>query len=288
MDVIWIAVILVAGILAMLILPSIYFGKKYAISTRSPISRTPSDIGIAYSPVSLMDDGKNIKAWYIPSRGSDKVLIMIPGYGTNKSTLIDLVAPFNKEGFDLLAMDLAGQGESDPDRCTYGFDNFNSVLAAIEWVRSNRETQRKKITVLGFSIGATAALVAASKTDQLDSVIAEGAIYNMKNIMKIQLQVLGLLGSLYVPLVMLVYRRTARASPQQLNALGRGYSFKAKKLMIIQDSLDKISPVKPAREIYAKITAKKEFWEVKESSHTGAFYKNQDEFIRRIADFINE
>jgi alpha/beta superfamily hydrolase len=282
-------ILLVIGILALLIVPSIYFGWKYAFPPRRNFDETPKEAGLYYEEVSFNDSLGNIKAWYIPSKISNKIIIMAPGFGANKSALIELAIPLQREGFDLLAVDLRGQGESDPGPCTYGQGESKTILAAASWIRSNKQTMQKKISVIGFSIGASAALIAATSTYEIDTVIAESAIYNMNSTIKNELkEMLGLVGFIYNPFVQLFYRYYAGTSYRQLNILGNQDQFKANKIMLIHDALDKISNIESAKKMYEKINVDKKLWEVPESAHAQAFFNNQNEFVQKVVDYINE
>lgn len=273
----------------LIIIPSIHFSKKYAFPKRRIIDDTPEKADLSFNSVKFSDGMGEIKAWYIPAKDSDKIIIIVPGFGANKSVLLDLAPPLHKEGFDLLMIDLRGQGESDSGPCTFGVEESRTILASIDWIKNNILTQRKRISIIGFSIGATAALIAATHSDKIDTIISEGAIYDLNSVIKKGMkQAIGILGLIYYPIVRMLYRHYTGISPKYVNLIDNSQDFRAKKIMIISDSLDKISDIESAKMFYKKIKGGRMLWEVEGAQHSQAFYKNQEEFIQRVVKYIRE
>ena len=83
--------------------------------------------------------------------------------------MLPLVQPFHQAGMNVLLYDARNHGKSDGDTFS-SLPRFAEDLGSvIEWAKQHRPTQ--KIVVLGHSIGAAAAMLAASHRTDIDLVI---------------------------------------------------------------------------------------------------------------------
>jgi len=92
---------------------------------------------------------------------SDKVIIMIHGFGGDRhhfGGFDQFATDFNKVGFNVLTLDMSGQGESDD--APIEFDQWEDDLVMA--VSKVYELGMKSIGLLGFSLGGLTALRAAA------------------------------------------------------------------------------------------------------------------------------
>ncbi|MCP4156377.1 MAG: alpha/beta hydrolase, partial [bacterium] len=82
--------------------------------------------------------------------------LLFHGYASEKSSLLPVAKAFHRLGFDTMAMDFPGHGESDGFKTTIGFHEAADVLAAFNYARLSPKNKHKKIILYGFSIGAVA------------------------------------------------------------------------------------------------------------------------------------
>jgi pimeloyl-ACP methyl ester carboxylesterase len=83
-------------------------------------------------------------------------------------------------GYNVLALDLRGHGESAAQYATPGYLEARDILGAVRYVRSLGET--KPIVLLGISYGAVASLLAAGRSQEIAAVIADGAYPTGKDV----------------------------------------------------------------------------------------------------------
>jgi len=76
-------------------------------------------------------------------------------------------------GYNVLAIDLRGHGESTAQYASLGYLEARDILGAVHYIRSRRGNE--EIGVLGVSYGAVAALLAASQSEEIAAVVADGA-----------------------------------------------------------------------------------------------------------------
>jgi uncharacterized protein len=101
--------------------------------------------------------------------GQERAIVIAPGFYNSKEALLlkDLADYLANDGYDVFLMDFRGHGSSS------GLFNWTSreyldLLAVVGYVQE----RYKKIGVIGFSLGAATALIAAVKSAAIHSLIA--------------------------------------------------------------------------------------------------------------------
>ncbi len=105
---------------------------------------------------------------------SNKTLLLVHGFDENRmmagrtEKIVEYLIP---QGYNIMTFDLRGQGESEGDFISFGYYEKYDLLGAVDYVKQ-RGTEGEKIGVLGFSMGAATAILAADE-GELDAVIAD-------------------------------------------------------------------------------------------------------------------
>lgn len=138
------------------------------------INRGPADFGLKGEVVSLRStDGISLKAWWLPAVGSARANVIIAhGVDHTRQVMLPRAVFLVRGGYNVLALDLRGHGESAAQYASPGYLESRDVLGAIEYVRERGE--HAPIVLLGLSYGAAAVLLAAAKSQDVTAVIADG------------------------------------------------------------------------------------------------------------------
>ena len=103
--------------------------------------------------------------------GFDSVVIIAPGwFMTKDSKSFREISDIFKEYSDVLAMDFRGHGRSK-GFYTFTTKEINDISTVIEYAKQHY----RKIYLMGFSLGAALVLIAGSKFDYIDKIIAISA-----------------------------------------------------------------------------------------------------------------
>ncbi len=147
-----------------------------------PIEKTPEDYGMSYRDVEFLTrDGLTLRGWLVGEE-ADKIVIMTHfGYSANRygyqlkyhpegSRPYDKEIEFGKvarrlvdAGYGVLMYDLRNHGESDKTELgvgTGGHGERFDVIAAVEFVASQQQTQGKPIGLLSYCYGANTSFFA--------------------------------------------------------------------------------------------------------------------------------
>jgi pimeloyl-ACP methyl ester carboxylesterase len=170
-----------AGSVILVVSLSLYFGLPLLQAynamhpTRFPVgSVSPADLDLDYIDVTLStEDNLTLHGWYVPSTNR-AAIILVHAFSGNRTGTIYHAALLANHGYGVLLYDTRTQGESEGDLYALGWEDHLDVFAALDYLQQRPEVDPERIGVLGLSAGAKAALYAATQTDEIAAVVAEG------------------------------------------------------------------------------------------------------------------
>jgi dienelactone hydrolase len=138
-------------------------------------TRTPAAAGLAYEDVVLRAaDGVRLAAWYVPS-SSGAAVVLLPGAGSTRASVIDHAAVLADAGYGVLLVDTRGHGASGGRAMDFGWYAVPDVGAAVTHLVDRSDVDDQRIGVVGLSMGGEQALTAAAVDPRIRAVVAEGA-----------------------------------------------------------------------------------------------------------------
>jgi fermentation-respiration switch protein FrsA (DUF1100 family) len=182
---------------SLLLLAIAYLGiSAYAASSLTRPQRNfnpqlnPGEYGLDYEDVTFpaRRDGLNIAAWYITSDDHEKVIILAHGYNNSRTNgFLDRFVAFANDlhlaGFSIMMIDLRGHGQSEDARFTFGINERQDVLGAVDWL----EVQGYKpgaIGVLGYSLGAGSIIGAAVEEPDIGAVWSDSLFAEIRPVLE--------------------------------------------------------------------------------------------------------
>jgi pimeloyl-ACP methyl ester carboxylesterase len=133
-----------------------------------------SSLDIAHREVTIETaDGRELSAWYVPSRNRTAVLLS-HGSGGSRERVADHVKMLARHGYGVLAFDNPGNGESAGHSNGLGYNAQPAVDAALRWLARQPDVDPRRIAGFGSSLGAEVLLEAAAREPRLRAVVADG------------------------------------------------------------------------------------------------------------------
>lgn len=129
-------------------------------------------------------DGIPLKAWWERSWSAAEpkcTVILVHGSQSNKTGMGYTAARLLPQGFSVLLLDLRAHGESGGSYSTFDYRESLDVEAAVRWVQAH---VGGRIALLGYSSGAVAALLAASRMPGLAAVVADSAYMDKTDVLR--------------------------------------------------------------------------------------------------------
>ncbi|HEU4964398.1 MAG TPA: alpha/beta fold hydrolase, partial [Bacilli bacterium] len=149
---------------------------------KKPLTTTPASVGLAYDDVTFTSrDGTKLRGWWLPGGDEQRVVVMAHGFRGNREgepalpTAQALVA----QGISVLLFDFRNSGESDGEMTTVGLFEKEDLLAAIDYVEGAGHGGQG-IGLLGFSMGAATALMAAADAPEVQAVVADSPFSDLQ------------------------------------------------------------------------------------------------------------
>jgi pimeloyl-ACP methyl ester carboxylesterase len=137
-------------------------------------------------------DGVSLAGWYIPagngSGPTDPTVVIVHGWGSNKSDMLDRAAILH-DRYNLLLVDLRNHGQSGEAATTQGVREARDLRAMIDWLEGSKGPQ--SIAVLGVSMGGATAVAEADRDARVDALIIESTHATLANAAQARLEVAG-------------------------------------------------------------------------------------------------
>jgi len=271
------------------------------------MTRGPQDFALAGETVSFStDDGVQIEAWWLPAMSPARgIVIVTPGGDHTRQAMLPRAAFLVRGGYDVLAIDLRGHGESGGQFISPGLVERHDVMAAIRYVRSRGGNS--PIALLGVCVGGVASLLAAAEAPGVAAVISDSAFpsgyHVFRNLRDYFVRdpagsrgqtglvnarspwVRAAFSTAYLPgvvssVVIVYYLRTGVWLGLNLVSVLPAASHISCPVLVVSGEADWIVPPADARKIFAAIPgSQKTFVSVPGASHDGA-YSSAPEFYR--------
>ena len=162
---------------ALLVLTALPLGVH--LGFRAPRIRetgSPADHGLDYEAIWIPTvRSRRLYGWWLPAPSAQGTLVLVHGWGGNAELMLPLAVPLRRAGLNLLLFDARNHGRSDADTFS-SLPRFAEDLgAAIAWLKHRHPWRGARVAVLGHSVGAAAALFAASRNRDIAAVISIAA-----------------------------------------------------------------------------------------------------------------
>ncbi|MEA2520334.1 MAG: uncharacterized protein QOF49_2414 [Chloroflexota bacterium] len=174
-----------AGILAGLAAAPLALGYRFALiyrgragfpTPRAP-QRTPADVGLPFEAVAAPTaNGLTLPAWFVPARDGrpGPGVAIVHGWESARDRLLPIIEFLHAAGFHCLAIDVRGHGANPAETLPITAGEFGAdALAA--WRALDARPEVEGAAILGHSMGAVGALLAAAAEPRVAAVVATSA-----------------------------------------------------------------------------------------------------------------
>jgi fermentation-respiration switch protein FrsA (DUF1100 family) len=228
--------------------------------------QTPAAFGVPFTALdATTTDGERIRIWHLPRPDARAQIVYFHGNGGNLSLWSDILVDLQRQGFDVVAFDYRGYGESTGRPSERGlYQDVDAVLALV-----NATLRRQDLPLLywGRSLGSTLAAYAASQQAP-GGVILEAGFPSMRAVLETNpvLWVLSWFASYEFP--------TARwMSAVRVPSL------------VIHGDRDSVIPYRLGRRLHDAIPGPKRFVTITGGDHNDAAPRDADAYWRAVNDF---
>lgn len=268
-----------------------YAAKKmlFPKKKRKPLYLWPRDFQLTYQDVTFATpDHIQLKAWWVPAATpSTKTIILMHGWGMNRSDILKHTCFLHELGYNLFYFDFRALGESGGSMSSVGYLELRDVRGAIAYLKKHHAAQCQKMGLYGISMGGMVAIAEGARNRQIACVVAEAPYYSYRRVVTRWAWVHYHIP--YFPLipVMLHYvRRTLNANPERYSPRSSIAKLSPRPVFIIHGRQDNLVPAAQARWLYRLAGEPKQLWLVPNAKHGKCGEAGGYEYKQRLADFF--
>lgn len=261
---------------------------------RHPLAGTPAEHGLAFEAGEFASplDGARLRSWWLPAPGSDRAIVVVHGRNSNRTArdgaLLRQTAALAGAGYNVFTYDGRAHGESGGDRYSLGPLEQWDVAGAVAQVR-RRGIQPGKIFLLGHSMGAATALLAAPRLPEVAGVIADSPYARLTDLLGVELPRASGLPALFNPGILFMGNALWGID---LHAAAPEESIRRvppRPILFIHSETDELIPVEHSRRLWrlsGEVPGR--LWTVAGPKHDQVYSALPEEYLRRVTAFLEE
>lgn len=233
-------------------------------------------------------DGVPLAGWFVERSAQAPSVILVPGFKADRASMVPYARFLYADGLNVLLYDSRGTGGSG-GMFSLGVREVNDVHGAITFLEHRSSLRNQRIGVLGVSLGAGVAIVAASRFTPIKAVVADSAYTDQRAVVD-RLDTLRV-GPLRVPLApiapwivdRILGTRLAAFSPLQVVA-----HIAPRALLLIHSRHDTnpTTPLSGAIALYRAAGPPVSLWVAPHGDHAGAVSAQPAAYRRHVDHFF--
>jgi pimeloyl-ACP methyl ester carboxylesterase len=226
--------------------------------------------------------GELLSGWLALFTPEAPVIVLNHGTPGNRVSMVQRAAFLYKHGYNVLLFDFQSYGLSQGVMSTLGMIESEDILAAISFLHGLPDTMYSKIGVLGLSMGATASVLAASRSSDILALVAESCPVDATRVP----------GD--------VPDEASREADRQLVEEVYGVDITQARpidyvnklaghtaIFFINGDADSITPLPGMQALYQAASAPKQYWVVPNAGHAQSFAIDPDGYMQRVDAFFD-
>lgn len=284
--------LVLAAVLSVAVLGGVgWIGSQRALHPEVKAYKTLADFPALQSAAEAVSfqvpgDGRRM-GWFIPGR-SQATILLLHGYGARREGMLDHAAVLHQAGYSVLLFDFRNRGESDGDAVSLGFHETQDAVAAVHYLSTRRDVDQARLGVLGESMGASVAILAASQMPEIQAVIADSGFQSAaKAIEEGFTRSTGLPRLPYSPITLAIIRLRLGISPGDIVPQGHIRAISPRPILLIHGLADTSVSPGNSRALFAAAGEPKQLWLLPNSQHTEGIRDYREEYASRIVQFFD-
>jgi uncharacterized protein len=226
--------------------------------------------------------GELLSGWLSIITPDAPVIVLTHGTPGNRVSMLQRAAFLYKHGYNVLLFDFQSYGLSQGVMSTLGMVESGDVLAAISFLHGLPDTMYSKIGVLGLSMGATATVLAASRSGDILALVAESCPVDATRVP----------GD--------VPDEASREADRQLVEEVYGVDITQARpidyvnkltghtaIFFINGDADDVTPLPGMQALYQAAGAPKQYWIVPNAGHAQSFAIDPEGYMQHVDEFFD-
>jgi fermentation-respiration switch protein FrsA (DUF1100 family) len=287
----FIAVVLVGALVAYL---AIAFRVAQTVTQveRLPLDPPASAIAPTHEDVTFNSrDGIVLRGWWFEVPRADRAVVLVHGRGRNRVNSDFMEAGIAKlllvHGYSVLLFDLRGHGESGGTRYTLGIEEPRDILAAIDLAASKADIERRRVAIIGESLGGGSAIMTVKADPSIGPVVTDSAFADANTVVSESATKYTNLPPWFTPGIVLMSRLFLGLDISQVTPSKVVATYSERAFLFIQCTDDTTVPLHHGLDLKAASrNPRTELWVVPGCEHVKAFATHPDEWAQHVLGFL--
>jgi fermentation-respiration switch protein FrsA (DUF1100 family) len=212
----------------------------------------------------------------------------VHGNGSNRNVAdsgsLNIAGELVRHGFNVLMFDLHGCGESDGNTVSGGYYEKDDLKGAVAYVR---QRGYENIGVLGFSLGAVSALLAAAEDTEIDVVVADSSYADLNDIMEPEFAKRTKAPKIFLRPILFMIKIMYGVDFTAIRPIKVVAKIAPRPILFIHGEADDMIPVEHARRLLEASQNPDNILWIVPGGHTSAYDDYPAEFIDRVTSFFD-
>ncbi|MBI3972843.1 MAG: alpha/beta hydrolase [Chloroflexi bacterium] len=231
--------------------------------------------------------GHQLAGWFLAPQPGRPVAILCHGFRTNRREAQDFLPWLRARGYGALLFDFQAHGESEGNFTTVGLREVDDVLAAVGYVRQ-RLGESVPLVLIGFSMGAAVAIMAAARCPDVEAVIADSPFASLERAVARSFSLFCRLPPrLFLRPVVWFAERLSGGRMRAVAPIDVVAAIAPRPLLLIQGMNDGIVDPEDGGLLYRKAGEPKVLWQVAGCGHVQGRVLYPAEYARRVGEFLD-
>lgn len=263
-------------------------GRAYALVAARPAeARSPADLEVEQLFGAV--GGSPRDAWVLRAGSGKPAVVLVHGFKASREQMLPWARFLHAGGYNVLLFDTRGCGTRDERFIGLGATEADDVSFAVGRARGAFDTAR--IAVLGISLGAGVALLAAALDPRISAVIADSAWTDQDfTLGRLGYQDIGPLRVPLPPYGVAAVNAMVGADVKKARPLDVIRRISPRPVLLIHSADDDnaTTPLEAARKLYEAAGQPKQLWVAGRGGHIGAINALPDEYRARVLAFLTD
>lgn len=256
---------------------------------RHPLEDDPARHSLAYADVTFDSplDGARIRGWRLQSPvPTGRAVVVVPGIDDDRlvgGITLRLAPALLAAGYDVLAIDLRAEGESESAMQTFGAGEQWDVVGAVAMAR---RLGADRVAVLGFSLGGASALLAAARDPSVDAVVADSAFAELRDVIVHELTVNDRLPGPAADYGLLLFRAMSGVDPATVSPV-TAIAAIDRPVLLVHGDADGTVPVGDSERLLRAAGGSASRWVVPGGTHARSYFIDPAAYTARLLAFLD-
>jgi uncharacterized protein len=289
----WLKIVptIVLAIVVIFVGISAYLGYTMTRVERVPLTENPGAMGLTYENVSFpsLDEDITLRGWFLQGETDEPVIIMVHGNGYHRDDptigTLEIAEKLVSSGYNVLMFDLRGYGESDGSTVGGGYLEKRDLDGAVVYIKSRGFD---RIGVIGFSLGAVTALLAAAEDQDIDAVVADSSYADLNDMMGPEFAKRTKAPSFFLNPILFMIKIMYGVDFAAIRPIDGVAKIAPRPILFIHGDADATIPVSHAYRLFeASQNPLDQLWIVPGAGHTQSYKMQPEAYMKKITDFFD-